>query len=156
MRLQVIAVGTRMPAWVRAACDDYLRRLSSALPITLTQIEPGVRTARGSAQTAIATEGRRVLGALTPADHVVVLDERGRELTTRELAGWLNTRQQAGQDLAFIIGGPDGLANEVRSRGNFTLALSRLTLPHALVRVLLIEQLYRAHCILVNHPYHRD
>jgi 23S rRNA (pseudouridine1915-N3)-methyltransferase len=156
MRVQVIAVGTRMPAWVRAACDDYLRRLKAALPVALTQIEPGVRSARGSAQAAIATEGRRVLGALTPADHVVVLDERGRELTTRELAGWLNTRQQAGQDLAFIIGGPDGLAPEVRSRGNFTLALSRLTLPHALVRVLLVEQLYRAHSILLNHPYHRD
>jgi 23S rRNA (pseudouridine1915-N3)-methyltransferase len=87
---------------------------------------------------------------------VIVLDERGRELTTRELAAWLGSRMQQGEDLAFLIGGPDGLAAEVRSRSDLTLALSRLTLPHALARVLLCEQLYRAHCILANHPYHRD
>ena len=83
-------------------------------------------------------------------------DERGRELTTRELATWLDSRMQQGEDLAFLIGGPDGLAPEVLARSNFTLALSRLTLPHALARVLLAEQLYRAHSILTNHPYHRD
>jgi 23S rRNA (pseudouridine1915-N3)-methyltransferase len=87
---------------------------------------------------------------------VVALDERGRELSTRELATWLSTRMREGQDLAFLIGGPDGLASEVRARSHFTLSLSRLTLPHALVRVLLSEQLYRAHCILTHHPYHRD
>jgi 23S rRNA (pseudouridine1915-N3)-methyltransferase len=86
---------------------------------------------------------------------VVALDERGRELTTRELADWLGSRMQQGEDLAFVIGGADGLAREVLSRSNFTLALSRLTLPHALARVLLAEQLYRAHSILGNHPYHR-
>ncbi len=87
---------------------------------------------------------------------MVALDERGRELSTRELADWLSTRVQQGQDLAFLIGGADGLAPEVLARSHFTLSLSRLTLPHALVRVLLSEQLYRAHCILTHHPYHRD
>ena len=86
----------------------------------------------------------------------MTLDERARELSTRELAVWLNMRMQQGEDLAFVIGGPDGLASEVLARGNFSLSLSRLTLPHALVRVLLAEQLYRAHCILTHHPYHRD
>jgi 23S rRNA (pseudouridine1915-N3)-methyltransferase len=154
VRVRVIAVGTRMPAWVRSACDDYLRRLRGALPITLTEIEPGTRS-RGSASRAIATEGERLLGAVRPADHVIVLDERGRPFSTRELADWLQERMGAAEDLAFVVGGPDGLSQAVLSRARLALSLSRLTLPHALVRVLLLEQLYRAHCILVNHPYHR-
>jgi 23S rRNA (pseudouridine1915-N3)-methyltransferase len=154
MRVRVIAVGTRMPAWIRSGCEEYLGRLKHGLAVTLTEIEPGVRGS-GDARQAIAAEGRRLLGALEPSDHVVALDERGRELTTRELADWLGSRMQQGEDLAFVIGGPDGLAPEVLARSNFTLALSRLTLPHALTRVVLAEQLYRAHSILGNHPYHR-
>jgi 23S rRNA (pseudouridine1915-N3)-methyltransferase len=156
VRARVIAVGTRMPAWVRSACADYLARLRGALQVSLTEIEPAARTARGDARQAVALEGRRLLAALAPADHVVVLDERGRQLSTRELARWLALRMQQGAPLAFLIGGADGLAAEVLERGDFTLALSRLTLPHALARVLLSEQLYRAHGILGNHPYHRD
>ena len=155
MRVRVIAVGTRMPSWVRNACDEYLTRLRGSLPIALTEIEPASRRAGGAPQ-AVAREGERLLAALLPADHVIALDERGRELTTRELSAWLGSRMQRGEDLAFLIGGPDGLAPEVLARSNYTLALSRLTLPHALARVLLTEQLYRAHCILANHPYHRD
>ena len=155
MRVRVIAIGTRMPTWVRSACDQYLRRLRGGLAVTLTEIEPAPRRA-GDAGQAVAREGERLLAGLLPSDHVIVLDERGRELTTRELAGWLGSRMQQGEDLAFLIGGPDGLAAGVRSRSDLTLALSRLTLPHALARVLLCEQLYRAHCILANHPYHRD
>jgi len=155
MRVRVIAVGTRMPAWVRSACEEYLLRLRTGLAVALTEIEPAPRRA-GGAPPAIAREGERLLAALLPSDHVIVLDERGGELSTRELAGWLAGRMQQGDDLAFLIGGADGIAPEVRSRGDFTLALSRLTLPHALARVLLCEQLYRAHCILANHPYHRD
>jgi 23S rRNA (pseudouridine1915-N3)-methyltransferase len=156
MRARVIAVGTRMPAWVRSACADYLARLRGTLQVSLTEIEAPARPAKGDARRAVAIEGRRLLGALAPADHVVVLDERGRQLSTRELARWLQQRMQHGENLAFVVGGADGLAAEVLERGNFTLALSRLTLPHALARVLLTEQLYRASCILSNHPYHRD
>ena len=155
MRVRVIAIGTRMPTWVRSACDEYLRRLRGGLAVALTEIEPATRRAGGAGQ-AVAREGERLLAALLPSDHVIVLDEHGRELTTRELAAWLGGRMQQGEDLAFLIGGPDGLAAGVRSRSDLTLALSRLTLPHALARVLLCEQLYRAHCILANHPYHRD
>lgn len=154
MRVRVIAVGTRMPAWVRIACDDYLVRLRGSLPVTLTEIEPGLRRG-GGVRPAIAAEGTRLLDALRPTDHVIALDERGTQYSTRELADWLKQRMRAGEDLAFAIGGPDGLAQEVLARSRLTLSLSRLTLPHALVRVLLAEQLYRAHCILVNHPYHR-
>ena len=155
MRVRVIAVGTRMPPWVRTACDEYLTRLRGSLTIALKEIPPASRRA-GGAPRALAREGECLLAAVQPADHVIVLDERGRELTTQELAAWLATRMQQGADLTFLIGGPDGLAPEVLARSNFRLALSRLTLPHALARVLLSEQLYRAHCILSNHPYHRE
>ena len=155
MRVRVIAVGTRMPSWVRSACDEYLTRLRGSLAVALTEIAPASRRAGGAPQ-AVARESERLLASLLPADHVVALDERGRQLTTRELATWLGGRMQQGEDLEFLIGGPDGLAPAVLARSNYTLALSRLTLPHALARVLLTEQLYRAHCILANHPYHRD
>ena len=155
MRLRVIAVGTRPPAWVRTATEEYLQRLAP-LSAALTEIPPGRRSARGTSHQAIAAEGKRLLGALKADEHVTALDERGRELSTRELAAWLGQRMQDGRDLAFLIGGPDGFAPEVLARSDFTLSLSRLTLPHALARVLLVEQLYRAHSILGNHPYHRD
>ena len=156
MRLRVIAVGTRMPVWVRSACEEYLTRLAPHLNVALVEIEPGTRTASTPPARAIAAEAQRLLAALRPAEHVVALDERGSQLSTRELAAWLKTRMQEGTDVAFLIGGPDGLAPEVLGRSSFRWSLSRLTLPHAMVRVLLAEQLYRAHSILANHPYHRD
>ena len=156
MRVRVIAVGTRMPAWVRSACDDYLARLASHLNVSVQEIAPGARSARGSPGKAVAVEGERLLRALRPADHVTALDEGGTQLSTRELAAWLGQRMQQGENLAFLIGGADGLAPEVLARSRFTLSLSRLTLPHALARVLLTEQLYRAHSILEHHPYHRE
>ncbi|HUO18499.1 MAG TPA: 23S rRNA (pseudouridine(1915)-N(3))-methyltransferase RlmH [Steroidobacteraceae bacterium] len=156
MRVRLIAVGTRPPGWVREACEDYLRRLGARLPVTVTEIAPGRRGAGTPPGRAVAQEGERVLAMLRDADHVIALDERGTELSTRELAAWLKTRMQEGEDLAFVIGGPDGLAPAVLARAARRLALSRLTLPHALVRVLFLEQLYRAHSLLANHPYHRD
>ncbi len=156
MRVRVIAVGTRMPAWVRSACQDYLVRLGAHLKVTVLEIEPGTRTAGGTPAKAIATEAKGLLATLRPGEHVVALDEHGTQFTTRELAGWLGSRQQAGEDLALLIGGPDGFAPEVLARSHARWSLSKLTLPHALVRVVLAEQLYRAQSILLNHPYHRD
>ena len=156
MRVRLIAVGTRLPAWARSACEEYLKRLGAGLNPSLVEIAPAPRAAAGNSGKAIATEGRRLLGAVRLEDHVTALDERGTQFSTRELASWLKQRMHAGADLAFVIGGADGLAPEVLARSDFTLALSRLTLPHALARVLLAEQLYRAHSILGNHPYHRD
>ncbi|MGB6605082.1 MAG: 23S rRNA (pseudouridine(1915)-N(3))-methyltransferase RlmH [Steroidobacteraceae bacterium] len=152
--MRVIAVGTRPPGWVRSACEDYITRLRSQLPVEL--IEIGTRRRGAAAAQAVAAEGQRVLAALRREEYVVSLDERGREFSTRELAAWLGKRKQEGQDLAFLIGGPDGHAPEVRARSNLSLSLSRLTLPHALARVVLLEQLYRAQSLLANHPYHRD
>jgi 23S rRNA (pseudouridine1915-N3)-methyltransferase len=156
MRIRVIAVGTRPPAWVREACADYTRRLGSRLKLTLMEIEPGPRSAGQSPRKAVEAEARKLLTTLRPDEWVVALDERGKQMSTRELADWLAARMQEGRDLAFLIGGPDGFAAEVVARSDMTLSLSRLTLPHALARVVLAEQLYRAMTILTHHPYHRE
>jgi 23S rRNA (pseudouridine1915-N3)-methyltransferase len=156
VRARLLAVGTRPPSWVREAYEDYARRLGSRLKLTLVEIEPGPRTAGQSPHKAIEAEARKLLTALRPDDWVVALDERGTQMSTRELADWLGGRMREGRDLAFAIGGPDGLAPEVLARSDVSLSLSRLTLPHALVRVVLAEQLYRALSILSHHPYHRD
>jgi 23S rRNA (pseudouridine1915-N3)-methyltransferase len=155
-RVRIIAVGSRMPKWVREPFDDYVTRLGSGLKISLTEIEPGTRSAGRPPTKAIETEGERVLAAVRDDDFVVALDERGTEMTTREVAAWLAARLREGRGLAFLIGGPDGFAPQVLARADFKWSLSRLTFPHALVRVLLAEQLYRAHAVLSNHPYHRD
>jgi 23S rRNA (pseudouridine1915-N3)-methyltransferase len=156
MRARLIAVGTRPPAWVSQGYEEYVRRLGPQLKLTLVQIEPGRRSAGQDSYRAIESEGRKFLAALDEREFVVALDEHGRQMPTRPFADWLAARMHAGQDLAFLIGGPDGLAPEVRARANLLLSLSALTLPHALVRVVLAEQLYRALSILAHHPYHRD
>jgi len=156
MRLRVIAVGTRMPGWVDAAFADYARRLPRALPVELKELPAARRSATMPAAQAMAEEGARILAALGPRDYLVALDERGREYSTQELAPWLEERRRSGQDLACVIGGADGLAPGVLARAQQRWSLSRLTLPHGLVRVVLIEQLYRASTLLAGHPYHRD
>ena len=145
-----------MPKWVREAYEDYITRLGSGLKVSLVEIEPGQRSAGRPPQKAMEAEAQKLLGALRKDEYVVVLDERGAEMTTRELAAWLKARMQDGRDVAFLVGGPDGFAPEVVARSDFKWSLSRLTFPHALVRVVLAEQLYRAHGVLANHPYHRD
>jgi 23S rRNA (pseudouridine1915-N3)-methyltransferase len=155
MRIRVIAVGSRTPSWVRENCEDYAARLRSRLKLDLEEIPAAIRSGERGAQRAMEREGARLLAALRPKEFVVALDEHGKEFTTREFSSWLATKLQAGRDLAFLIGGADGLAAEVLARADFKLALSRLTLPHALARVLFLEQLYRAQSLLDHHPYHR-
>jgi 23S rRNA (pseudouridine1915-N3)-methyltransferase len=156
VRVRLIAVGSRMPKWVREAYEDYITRLGSGLKVSLVEIEPGPRGAGRLPQKAMEAEAQKLLGAVRKGDFVIALDEHGAQLSTRELANWLKTRMQDGRDLAFLIGGPDGFSPEVLGRSDLKLALSRLTFPHALVRVVLAEQLYRAHSVLTNHPYHRE
>lgn len=155
MRVRIIAVGTRMPAWVGVACEEYLKRLRGALRVELVELAPGRRAASEPAARAIDDEGRRLLAKLAKDDYVVALDERGSEFSSVALSQWLAGRMRDGRDLALLIGGPDGFAAGVRERADLVWSLSRLTLPHALVRVLLAEQLYRAHSLLAGHPYHR-
>jgi len=153
--MRVLAIGTRMPAWVEEVFRDYARRMAGTLPLELRELAAGPREKSGKAGRALELEAGRLLAELRPDDFVVALDEHGRELSTDELARWLGVRMQEGRDVAFLIGGPDGLAPRVLGRSDLTWSLSRLTFPHALVRVLLAEQLYRAHTLLAGHPYHR-
>jgi 23S rRNA (pseudouridine1915-N3)-methyltransferase len=156
VRVRLIAVGSRMPKWVREAYEDYITRLGTALKISLVEIEAGPRSPTRTPQKAIEAEGQKLVAALRKDEYVVALDEHGSQMTTRELAAWLKARMQDGRDVAFLIGGPDGFAPGVLERSDLKWSLSRLTFPHALVRVVLAEQLYRAHGVLANHPYHRD
>ena len=156
MRVRVLAVGTRMPDWVRAGCAEYLTRIATPLGCSLEPVEPAPRGAAGPAARAAQLEGERLLRAVRGQDFVVALDERGQEFNTRALAAWLEQRRQAGEDVVLLIGGADGLAPEVLARADLRWSLSKLTLPHALVRIVLLEQLYRAHTLLAHHPYHRD
>jgi 23S rRNA (pseudouridine1915-N3)-methyltransferase len=155
VHLRVVAVGARAPAWVRDGVADYLRRMPQTLKTTFSELAPARRSGT-NAGAAVADEGRRLLALLRAEDFVVALDERGRAFSTGEFAAWLRERMRQGRDLVFLIGGPDGLADAVLARSNLRWSLSRLTFPHALVRILLAEQLYRAHSVLARHPYHRE
>ncbi len=155
MRIRVIAVGTRMPAWVDSAVADYSKRLRAPWRVEWQEIAVGARASGEPVTRAVAQEGARVLEALNGAAQPVALDEHGRRFTTREFAAWLARRAESLGELALLIGGPDGHAPAVRSAAPEMICLSALTLPHALVRVVLAEQLYRAQSVLLNHPYHR-
>lgn len=156
MRIRIIAVGERMPRWVGEVVEDYILRLSGSLKVALAQVPAAQRGTRLDPAKAMQVEGRRILELLKPQQFLVALDERGTQLGTRDFANWLSGRMNDGRDVVFVIGGPDGLGGEVVARADFTLSLSKLTLPHPLVRVVLAEQLYRAHTVLTGHPYHRD
>lgn len=156
MRTRLIAIGTRMPAWVNTGFEDYARRLRSHLRVELVELAVGRRKPAAQPMRAQSEEARRMLAGLSPDEFVVALDERGAQRSTRELAQWLERRRQQGRDLALLIGGPDGFAAEVLTRADERWSLSQLTLPHAMVRIVVIEQLYRAQSLLLNLPYHRD
>ena len=145
MRVRIVAVGTRMPEWVRQAYEDYTRRMRSSMRIDLEELPVGKNKAE---------EEKRFLERVGD-DYVAALDEHGKSLTTVDLAKWLSQRQQDGRNLSFVIGGPDGLGPEILKKAALRWSLSALTFPHAMVRVILAEQLYRAHSVLQNHPYHR-
>lgn len=155
MRVTLVAVGQRMPAWVTQGYSEYARRLRTRLPTDLIEV-PAARRGSGDLARAMADEGKRLLSSVRPQDHVVALDERGTTRTSLELSRWLARRLQSGKDLAFLIGGADGFAPEVLERADERWSLSSLTLPHALVRIVFAEQLYRAVTLLDGHPYHRE
>ncbi|HEV8444016.1 MAG TPA: 23S rRNA (pseudouridine(1915)-N(3))-methyltransferase RlmH [Steroidobacteraceae bacterium] len=146
MRVRILAVGTRMPGWVTTAYEDYTRRMRKDMRVDLEEIPVG---------RAKTDEEKRLLERIGD-DYLVALDERGKSLTTLQLAKWLAERQQDGRDLTFVIGGPNGLGPALLVKAALRWSLSSLTFPHAMVRVLLAEQLYRAHSVLQNHPYHRE
>jgi 23S rRNA (pseudouridine1915-N3)-methyltransferase len=154
VRLLLLAVGNRMPQWVDLGCAEYAQRLTADFRLEVKEIAPGARSG-GAAQQAIAKEGERMLAALPASCYVVALQVTGRSMTSEQLAQFLAARARDGRDVAFCIGGPDGLAPEIDGRADYRWSLSALTLPHGLARIIVAEALYRAVSILKNHPYHR-
>jgi len=155
-RLLVVAVAGRLPAWAESACVEYVNRMPRGFETARVAIKPEPRIASRTTEKLLASEAKRILAATPQGAHLVALDERGRDLTTAQLAGRLRSWLDEGRMTAFLLGGPDGLDFGVRQRCEFALRLSSLTLPHALAQVLLCEQLYRAASILTGHPYHRE
>lgn len=155
MLIRIVAVGTRMPAWVETAVTDYASRFPPDIRIEWREVRAEDRARGGNAAQWTTREAQRIRQALPDGAWTVALDERGIDLTTVQLSQRLARWRDQGQPLAILIGGPDGLEGGLKAQANETLRLSSLTLPHAMVRVLLAEQLYRAWSILTNHPYHR-
>ena len=155
MQVRLIAVGEHMPGWVAEGLAEYRKRMSHTLPFELVEIRPGRRGKHGAQATALQDEGSALLSALARDTQVIALDGRGKCWSSEDLAAQLAQWRMAGRDLAFLIGGADGHAAEVLARADQTWSLGPLTLPHMLVRLVLVEQLYRAGTILAGHPYHR-
>ena len=156
MKLLVIAVGQRMPDWAQTAWADYAKRFPPELRLELKAIKTEPRSGGKTTEQIMTPERQRFEAAIPAGTHVVALDERGSALTTAALAAKLSQWQGQGGDVALLIGGPDGLHPALRQGAHERIRLSDLTLPHAMVRVLLVEQLYRAWSINAGHPYHRD
>jgi 23S rRNA (pseudouridine1915-N3)-methyltransferase len=159
VKFLVVAVGHRMPAWVNAGFDEYARRMPRESRIQLIEIKPESRPTESSPASVARiqeAEGKRLIAALPQSCLKVALDERGREASTRELAAMIEDWRRAGGDVAFLIGGADGLAAGLKADASRVWSLSKLTLPHGLVRVVLAEQLYRAMSVIGGLPYHRD
>lgn len=155
MKLFVVAVGQRVPDWAQTAWDDYAKRFPPELKVELKAVKTEPRGSR-ALDTIFAAERERIEAAIPRGARIVALDERGTSLTTVALANKLKEWQLASDDVALVIGGPDGLDPDFRQSAHERIRLSDLTLPHAMVRVLLVEQLYRAWSINANHPYHRE
>ncbi len=155
MRCRLIAAGTRLPDWVNSGFRDYQRRLRAPLLLELEEIPIAMCRAGENPEPAMAREGEKMLATLGPKDHVVALEVLGASMSTQELGVWLSAKLRQAKPLAFLIGGPNGLAPACARRADESWSLSPLTLPHALARILVAEQLYRAMSLLAGHPYHR-
>ena len=155
MKIRILAVGGKMPSWVQAAYQEYAKRMPAELNVELVELAMAQRRKGEAPDRAIELEGKVMLKALGKNDHVVALEVRGKPWSTEQLARNLCNWQGSGGNISLLIGGPDGLARHCLERANQQWSLSALTLPHPLVRVVLIEQLYRAWSINAGHPYHR-
>ena len=155
MKLGILAVGHKLPGWAAEGCAEYVKRMPRELPLSLIEIKPEPRGSKTREQL-LAAEKTRLQAALQGFRRVIVLDELGADLTTVKLAQRLEGWMREGGDTAFVIGSADGIAEELKREADETLRLSSLTLPHAMARLILCEQLYRAVSALKNHPYHRE
>lgn len=156
MKIRILAVGHKMPGWIEAGYQEYARRMPADAALELVEIKPEKRAAGASTARIQKLEGERMLAALPAQATLIALDERGKQFTTAEFSEALARWMQEGRQPCFVIGGADGLDASIKDRSDLLLGISRLTLPHGLVRVLLAEQLYRAVSLLKGHPYHRE
>ena len=156
MRLIIAAVGTRMPGWIETGYAEFAKRLPRDCPMDLLEVKAEPRSTGKTPAAMMAAEADRLRAALPARRHLVILDEHGDDVTTRQLSERMRKWMQEGDDVAFVIGGPDGLDPTLKGEAREKLRLSSLTLPHAMVRVLLAEALYRAWSLLKGHPYHRE
>jgi 23S rRNA (pseudouridine1915-N3)-methyltransferase len=155
MKLGIVAVGHKLPEWVAKGCAEYIKRMPRELPLLVVDIKPEARGAKTREQL-LAAEKTRLQAAVQGFRRIVVLDERGADVTTIKLAQRLQDWMRNGGDTAFIIGGADGIDEALKLQADETFRLSSLTLPHAMARLILCEQLYRAVSVINNHPYHRE
>lgn len=155
MQIHLIAVGQKMPAWVKLGYDEYAKRLPGECQLVLKEIMPGKRNKNSNRVKIIKEEGAKMISAIPAGARVVSLDIPGQPWTTAELAAALQRWMQSGQNIALLVGGPEGLADEARNNADESWSLSKLTFPHPLVRIIVAEQIYRAWSLLKNHPYHR-
>ncbi len=156
MKIRLLTVSHKQPAWVLDGCEDYLRRLPREWGFQLVEVKPEARTSGSTKEKVQAAEAVRLRAAAPKGARLIALDERGDGWSTLQLANWLKRWQQEGRDVAFLVGGADGLDPELRAAAEQRMSLSALTLPHGLVRVVMVEQLYRAASLLSGHPYHRQ
>ena len=157
MKINVISVSHKAPSWSENACQEYLKRFQRDFDITLTDVKPAFRSgSKEKNQLARQTEKERIYTQLSKGSYLVALDEHGDQLNSKELASLLTKFMNEGTNVDFVIGGADGLDPEITRKADKTLSLSKLTYPHSLARVILVEQLYRAQCIIRDHPYHRE
>ena len=155
MQVRLIAIGGKMPAWVNTGVAEFEKRLPKEWRFDLLELPIGQRSKSASIAKAMEQEQTSICRAINPKSHLVALDSRGKSWSTEVLSQQLENWQQSGKNIDLLIGGPDGLTNDVINRADQVWSLSALTFPHPLVRIVVVEQLYRAWAILQNHPYHK-
>lgn len=156
MRLGILAVGHKLPDWIVKGCAEYIKRMPRELPINVLEIKPEARSGGRTRERLLAAEANRLQAAAQGYGRTIVLDERGDDLSTLQLAQRLEEWMRDGRDTAFLIGGADGIDESLKNAADGSIRLSSLTLPHAMARLILCEQLYRAVSVIKNHPYHRE
>lgn len=155
MLIRLLAIGTKMPAWVTDGFQEYAKRFTSGCTLELCEIPAEKRTKNTDIPRLIEREGEKLLAAIKPGNHVIALDVKGQSWSTEQLAAQLKQWQIHSRPIDLLIGGPDGLSSACLQKAELRWSLSPLTLPHPLVRIVLAEQIYRAMSMLQNHPYHR-
>jgi 23S rRNA (pseudouridine1915-N3)-methyltransferase len=155
MRVQIVAIGDRMPGWVEQGYHEYIKRIGSGFTVELAEISPEKRGKSSDVQRIMQKEAGRMRQSIPKGNYIVALDRDGRSWSTEDLANHIAEWQQDGTNISILIGGPEGMSQELLDKADVRISLSAMTFPHPVVRIILAEQLYRAYSILNHHPYHK-